>query len=129
MGRERLGRVHPALKRESVLFEDYVGELAKNAEKVLRRHGKDIAEMQFTQRRLADMAIDLYAMVAVLSRATAALEARGEEGAAQELELAVAFCNQAGHRLKRDVRGFDDNDDEARKSIADKAYASGGYDV
>jgi len=127
MGRERLTRVHPALKRESVIFEEYVGELAKNAEKVLRKHGKDIAEMQFTQRRIADLVTDLYAMAAVLSRATASLEARGEEGAAQELELATAFCDQASHRLKRNVRGFDDNDDEARKTIANKAYESGGY--
>jgi acyl-CoA dehydrogenase family protein 9 len=127
MGREQLTKAHPALKREAVLFEEYVGELAKNTEKVLRKHGREIAEMQFTQRRIAEMAMDLYAMAAVISRATSSLESKGDEGAAREVELATAFCEQASHRLKRNVRGFDDNDDEARKAIADHAYEAKGY--
>ena len=37
-------------------------ELARVVDEVLRRHGRDIAEMQYTQKRTADMAIDLYAI-------------------------------------------------------------------
>ena len=34
---------------------------AAGVDNVLRKHGRDIAEMQYTQKRTADMAIDLYA--------------------------------------------------------------------
>ncbi len=127
LGRERLHRVHPLLNRETVLFEEYTAELAKNIDKVLRKHGKDIAEMQFTQRRIADLAIDLYALVACLSRATKAIERRGEEGARREVELTTAFASGAEVRMADTVRAFDRNDDELRKAIAVRGYADANY--
>src|SRR5262249_35725965 len=85
LGRERMTRVHPLLSREGVLFEEFTGELAAQTENMLRKHGRDIAEMQFTQRRIADMAIDLYAVAACLARTTRAIERRGEDGARREV--------------------------------------------
>jgi acyl-CoA dehydrogenase family protein 9 len=122
LGRERLTRAHGALNREAVVFETFVGELAKNTDKMLRKHGRDIAEMQIAQRRLADMVIDLYAVVAVLSRTTRAIDRRGEEGARREIEMCMAFCGRAEHRMKRQMREFDANDDDVIKAIAQEAY-------
>ncbi len=127
LGRERLHRVHPLLNRETVLFEEYTAELARNVDKVLRKHGKDIAEMQFTQRRVADLAIDLYALVACLTRATRAIERRGEEGARREVELTTAFASGAEVRMADTVRAFERNDDELRKAIAVRGFADGTY--
>jgi acyl-CoA dehydrogenase family protein 9 len=127
LGRERLSRAHPLLNREAVVFEDYVAALARNVEKVLRKHGRDIAEMQYTQRRVADMAIDLYAIAAVVARTTRSIEKRGEEGARRELDLATIFVASAERRLAETARAFDANDDELRKAIASRAYVDGGY--
>ncbi len=127
LGRERMAKAHPLLNREVVVFEEYTTELAKNVEKVLRKHGKNIAEMQYTQRRVADMAIDLYGIACVVSRTTRALERRGEEGARREVDLATMFVNAAEKRLAGAVAGFERNDDELRKGIADRAYVDGGY--
>jgi acyl-CoA dehydrogenase family member 9 len=127
LGRERLHRVHPLLNKETVLFEDYTAELARNAEKVLRKHGKEIAEMQYTQRRLADLAIDLYALSACLSRTSRAIERKGEEGARREIELTTAFAGHAAERMAENVRDFERNDDELLKGIATRTYADGGY--
>ena len=44
----------------------------QNVDKALRRHNKNIAEMQLTQKRAADIAIDLYAIACCLSRTTRA---------------------------------------------------------
>src|SRR5262249_58585417 len=44
-----LTKAHPVLAREAVLFEQYTALLAKSVDSVLRRHGKNIAEMQYTQ--------------------------------------------------------------------------------
>ena len=125
--RERFSRAHPLLNRETVVFEDYAQELAKNTEKVLRKHGKEIAEMQYTQRRIADMAIDLFAIAATVSRTSRAIERGGEEGARREIDLTTVFVAGAEKRLAANVSSFDKNDDELRKAIASRAYVDGGY--
>jgi len=127
LGRERLNRAHPSLRREIVLFEEHTMMLSKSVDKVLRRHGKDIAEMQYTQRRMADMAIDLYALAACLSRTTRAIERKGEEGARREVEFTAAFANAAEKRLQANVTAFDANDDELLKGIAGQVYQDGAY--
>ena len=127
LGRERMTRAHPLLNREAVLFEDHVADLAKNVDKVLRRHGREIAEMQYTQRRVAEMAIELYAIAAVIARTTRSIERRGEEGARREVDLATIFVSGAEQRLAETVASFDKNDDELRKAVASKAYVDGGY--
>ncbi len=127
LGRERLNRAHPAVKRESVIFEDYTSQLSRQVDKVLRRHGKEIAEMQYTQGRVAEMAIDLYAIAATLSRTTRAIDKKGEDGARREIELTAAFCRAAEKRLAQTVAAFDDNDDELLKGIASRTYVDGQY--
>ncbi len=127
LGRERITRAHPILSRESVILEELTHDLVRNVDKVLRRHGRNIAEMQFTQKRVADMAIDLFAIASVISRTSRAIELRGEEGARREIALTHVFVNRAEKRLRDTAASFDKNDDELRKSIAAKAYNDGGY--
>ena len=127
LGRERMTRHHPILNREAVIFEEYTGELAKGVDKVIRKHGKNIAEMQFTQKRTADMAIDLYAIASSIARTTRAIEKRGEEGARREIDFTSIFVAAAEKRLADNVASFDKNDDELRKAVASKTYTDGGY--
>jgi len=127
LGRERMTRAHPLLSREAVVFEELTGELATATENVLRKHGRDIAEMQYTQKRIADMAIDLYAVAACLARTTRAIERRGEDGARREIDLTGIFTSAAQKRLRQNVYDFTRNDDELRKSVASRAYADGAY--
>ena len=94
---------------------------------MLRKHGKNIAEMQFTQKRVADIAIDLYAVAAMLARTTRAIERRGEEGARREIDLLTVFVGAAERRLRDQAAAFDKNDDELRKVVASKTYTDGGY--
>lgn len=126
-GRERMSRAHPLLSREAVLFEEYTQELGKAVDKVLRKHGREIAEMQFTQKRVAELAMDLYAIAACLSRTSQAIERRGEEGARREIDLTTLFCTSAEARMRNVVASFDKNDDDLRKSVAGRAYTDGVY--
>jgi acyl-CoA dehydrogenase family protein 9 len=127
LGRERLTRHHPSLGYEALVFEEYVQELGRGVDAVLRRHGRDIAEMQYTQKRAADMAIDLYGLAACISRSTRAIERRGEEGARREIDLTRIFAVAAERRLAQIVAAAAKNDDELRKDVATRAYADGGY--
>ena len=125
--RERLTRHHPTLGREAAIFDQYVQELGSGVESVLRRHLSDIAEMQYTQKRTADMAIALYGLVACISRTTRAIERRGVEGARREIDLTSIFASAAERRLAHLVAAVAKNDDELRKDVATRAYADGGY--
>jgi acyl-CoA dehydrogenase family member 9 len=127
LGRERMTLAHPLLNREGVVFEDYTAELTKNVDKALRKHGKNIAEMQYTQKRVADMAIDLYAIASVIARTTKAIQRRGEEGARREIDLTTIFVAAAELRLRTHNEAFEKNDDELRKNVASRAYTDGGY--
>jgi acyl-CoA dehydrogenase family protein 9 len=127
LGRERMTRAHPLLSREAVIFEELTGELATATENVLRKHGREIAEMQYTQKRVADMAVDLYAIAACLSRTTRAIERRGEDGARREIDLTAIFTAAAQKRLRQNVVDFTRNDDELRKAVASRSYVDGAY--
>jgi acyl-CoA dehydrogenase family protein 9 len=127
LGRERMTQAHPVLAREAVVLEEYSQDLARNVDKTLRKHGKNIAEMQYTQRRIADMAMDLFGIAAVVSRGSLAIARKGEEGSRREIDLASIFVSSAERRLEASVRAFDKNDDEVRKACASRAYVDGAY--
>jgi acyl-CoA dehydrogenase family protein 9 len=122
-----MNRVHPVLKREAVVFEESSAALAREAERVLRKHGRDIAEKQFVQKRIAEVAVDLYALAAVLSRTTRLVEQRGEEGARRELDLASGFAVLAQKRLADRLGHMERDEDELLKQVAVRSYEDGGY--
>ncbi len=125
--RERLERVHPVLARETVVFEEGVAGLAQAVESALRKHGREIAEMQFVQKRIAEVAIDLYALAAVLARTTRAIEHKGEAGAQRELHLAAAFAVLSRRRLSHRLESMERDSDELLKEVASQTYSDGGY--
>jgi acyl-CoA dehydrogenase family protein 9 len=127
IGRERLMRAHPVLAAETVLFERRTADLSTAVERVLRKHGKEIAERQFVQKRIAEVAMDLYALAATLSRTTRAIEARGEEGARREIELCQGFAVLAEKRLEDRLGEMERDSDELLKSIANRTYEDRGY--
>lgn len=129
LGRERLSRVHPALRNEAVVFEESVTELSRAIDSTLRKHRREIAEKQFVQKRVAEVAIDLYGLAAVLARATRAIEKRGESGAKQDIDLATGFAVLAKNRLKAHLKKMEQEDDELLKQIASSAYGEGGYNI
>lgn len=127
-GRERLGFVHPAVRAEAVLFEDGVLGLARETERVLRKHGTAISTRQFVQRRIAEVAIDLLTLAAVLARASRAIDKRGESGAARDIELTVGIGRLLGPRLRDRLNEMERETDELLKAIAARTYDEGGLD-
>ncbi len=127
LGRERIAAVHPVLKQESVIFEEGTAALARETERVLRKHGKEIALKQFVQRRIAESAIDLFAVASVLARTTSEIERRGESSCSQEVNLASAFCNLSRRRIESRLERMEREEDELLKQVAGQSYDEGGY--
>src|SRR5690606_37919534 len=118
--------IHPALRGEAVLFEDCVSGLARETDRVLRKHGSEITAKQFVQRRIADVAIDIYAVAAALARTSALIERRGGEGARRELDLATGFAQLAMRRLHQHLEPMERAEDELLKQIAQAAFDAAG---
>lgn len=127
LGRERLDKVHPSLKTEAVAFEEATLRLSREAANVLRRHGRDIAERQFVQKRLSEAAMDLYGLAATLSRTTRIIEERGESSARREIELTQAFASIATRRIAERLDQMERDEDELLKQIAATSYADRAY--
>jgi acyl-CoA dehydrogenase family protein 9 len=123
----KLERVHEALKREADMVEDVVHDLGLEVENLVIKHGKEIIEKQFLQERMANTAIDVYHAMAVLSRASAALERAGEDTAqaASDTDCARIFVPMAMRRARRSVRALGRNQDARLKAIAERALESG----
>jgi alkylation response protein AidB-like acyl-CoA dehydrogenase len=119
--------LHPAVKAEAETFEQSTRDLGVAADRILRKHGKNIIEKQFATRRLADILIDLYVTACVLSRVNAEVEEKGEAGAARELEILKVFAGRARRRIRFNINRIDDNDDEMVKSLADQAFDLEGF--
>lgn len=122
---DKLENVHAKLNGEVEKFNDYADELRSATEKVLMKFGKDVITKQFAQRRLADMAIDLFAMVAVISRLDTLLESHAN--AEYDLTVGKVFIEDAWRRIRRNARQLDANVDKERKQICEMVYERGAY--
>jgi acyl-CoA dehydrogenase family member 9 len=124
---DRPTKVHPSLAPEADQFGRYAGVFANAAETILRKHGKKVVDREYQQERLADVVIDLYAQIAVLSRATSSIAKKGEEKAAGEVEMARWFCHEAKHRMVGNLKALERNRDGLTTAISDRVYEAGGY--
>ena len=129
--RAQITKAHPALRKQVGDIEDMVQTFAGLCETVLRRHGKEIVEEQLPTKRLAEVAIDLLASCAVISRTTSLIERRGSVDKCQhELAMTVAFCHEARRRINANFRSANKNNDAELKAIADAVIERGAtHDV
>jgi len=116
-------RLHPSLRDSAEVFEDAARDLATAADRILRKHGRRIVDMQFATRRLADIMIDLFVLACVLARVDGAVRRLGVDGAAREREILEVFAGQVTRRVKSNFGKIDDNDDELIKGLADHAFS------
>lgn len=108
------------------LCEKYAVELSKASDRLLRKHGKHIADQQHAQKRVADIAIDLFVGLCVLSRVESLLQAK-HPAADDAVKIARLFARQARRRMARNVRGLERNEDEIIESLASSVLERGGY--
>ncbi|XP_053320315.1 very long-chain specific acyl-CoA dehydrogenase, mitochondrial [Spea bombifrons] len=99
------GHVHPELERSAELAVGALEDFGVTVEELLIRHGKRIVDEQFVLQRIADCAIDLYAMTVVLSRSSRSLE-QGLPGALHEKILCDIWCSEAQSRVRKTLRSL-----------------------
>ena len=127
LGQDRIVAAVPeVLRDDALIFEKYTLELARMTDVLLRRHGKKIVEKQFALQRVADVAIDLFVGLSVLSRASS-MQADDNEQHQQALAIAHMFSQKAKRRMNHNLRAVLRNEDESAKSLADYIFDNEGY--
>src|SRR5580700_2651670 len=127
VGRDKiLAQMPDTLREAAEVYERYTVELAKASDYLLRKHGKAIADRQHDLKRIADIGIDLFVGLCVLSRATALSRAPGEQGA-QAVGIARIFAQQAKRRMAANVRRITRNEDEEMDRLAGFILDRGSY--
>lgn len=117
-GRERFGTVHPSLAREGVIFEELIARFGSETERIARKHGDALGRRQFVQHRLAEVALDLFGVAAVLAATSQAVLQRGPERSRGVLDLATACVELARVRVGPALDHMDRDADELLKQVA-----------
>lgn len=126
-GRARIDtKFAPELAPLVTVYENYVRATARVAEQVLRKHGKRIFERQMVQKRIADLLIDLFVGLCVLSRADSVVRS-DPASTKQVVDIAQIFTHQARRRMVRNIRGADHNEDRSIDSLAAAILERGSY--
>ncbi|KAI5757186.1 ACADVL protein [Gulo gulo luscus] len=124
------GLVHPELNRSGELTVQALEQFASVVEAKLIKHKKGIVNEQLVLQRLADSAIDLYAMVVVLSRASRSLS-EGHPTAQHEKMLCDSWCIEAAARVRESMSALQSDPQQQElfrnfKSISKALVERGG---
>lgn len=98
---ERFGGLHAAIDPAVRELEDLVPRFGGAVERTLQEHGRSLEQRELAQARLSEASMNLLVGFACCSRVDAALKARGEEGAADELAVARKAVRDATGRVRR----------------------------
>lgn len=127
LGQNRIVSAVPdELRDDALVFEKYTLELGRMTDVMLRRHGKSIVDKQFALQRTADVAIDLFVGLCVLSRVSGMTDDASEQYR-QAVAIAHMFSQQAKRRINRSLRAMLHNEDDNAKSLASYICKLEGY--
>lgn len=129
MGSKILTKAHPELKEQAEKFSSLLGKFAISVEDTLIKYGKKIVDNEMPQGRLADMVIDLYVIIATISRTTAILNSSKatQDEKDHVLRLTKYICNDSGRKIKRNIKAMEKSNDKTIAKIAETVVKTGGY--
>ena len=123
----RLTKVAPPLAAEAEIVTRYTRAVGDAVETLLKKYGKGVIEKEYHQERLANVAIELYASLCTLSRASAAYSRLGAEKADDQIRVARTFVQGAKYRMVALLKEMDKNRDAEQTAISEMAYGGLQY--
>nr|XP_054771211.1 very long-chain specific acyl-CoA dehydrogenase, mitochondrial-like [Lytechinus pictus] len=95
--------VHPDLQESAAKTATSIEEFGVAVEGLLVKHGKKVVDKQFMLWRLADASIDIYSMMATLSRVSRSLS-ENAASAEHEKQICQLWCSEASERVTRNLK-------------------------
>lgn len=124
-----LTSVHPKLEEWSTEFSSMLGGFSIQVENTLMKYGKNIIGNEMPQKRIANMTIQLYVMVSVLSRTTSILndEEIGDDKKEYCLGLAELSLKRAQHEFISNLKEMTRNQDKLIEKVSNIVSENEGY--
>ena len=126
---DRLEGTHPALVWHKEKVEEWTKAFSLGVEKALVQHGRKVVRKGFLQERFANAAMNVFGMIATLSRLDTLVKERGPESCAHEMDLTKAFFAKAWREIRRELAALETNGDERTLRIAGETIERNGYQV
>jgi len=106
-----------------------LGDFAIHVENTLFKYGKNIIGNELPQGRIANMAIELYVQLAVLSRTTKILEDKEIPAEKKDyvLNLAKYSLRESRHKFQSNSKSMNKNYDEVTKQLSKSVCDNLGY--
>jgi acyl-CoA dehydrogenase family protein 9 len=89
-------------------------------------HGREVREMQYVQKRLAEAAIDLYGLYANIARVENLIR-NDHKTADQAFKISDMFSQQARSRIAKNLDDVIKNQDGTLNELADLMYSAKKY--
>ncbi len=124
-----LTNVHAKLDDWSTEFSSMLGGFSIQVENTLMKYGKNIIGNEMPQKRIANMTIQLYVMVSVLSRTTTILndENISDEKKEYSYGLAELALKRAQHEFVSNLKEMRKNQDKLIEKVSNTVSANEGY--
>jgi acyl-CoA dehydrogenase family protein 9 len=124
-----LTEAHPELEEIAEQFSSMMGGFAIQVENTLLKYGKNIISNELPQKRLSNMVVELYVMLATISRTTAIL---GMEKVPQEkkdyvLKLTKIACADSRSNFISNLKSMSKNTDKDVEAITKHMVEFEGY--
>jgi len=129
MGGRSLVQCHQSLEEQSNHFSSMLGDFAIHVENTLFKYGKNIIGNELPQGRIANMVIELYVTLAVLSRTTSILNSTTIDQKTKDyvLDLAKLSLHDCRYRFQASSKSMAKNLDEEQKRVSNFLGEQGGY--
>ena len=129
IGTKSLTLCHADLQEQAIFFSSMLSDFAIDVENTLIKYGKNIIGNQLPQGRIANMAIELYLYIAVLSRTSYILnnEKISAEKKKHALMLAKHSLKESRQRFKSSQRAMTSNQDKLTKELSASICEQDGY--
>lgn len=124
-----LTKAHASLEEEANYFSGMLSGFAIQVENTLIKYGKNIIGNEYPQGRIANMTIELYVMLALLSRTTSILNNTEVEQAKKD--YVIRLCKLSFYASRRrfisSLKGMTKNKDNMIKETSEMVVKNGGY--
>lgn len=115
------------LAGEREILAARTADLAMTVTAALVEHGRRIMDREYLQHRIADAAIELFALSATLSRTSAAIERSGGEEARRELLLTRTLFAESSERIRRALGAVTAHHDGSWEEIVEEVRKAGDH--
>ena len=124
-----LTKAHESLSEESEYFSELLSAFAIQVENTLIKDGKNIIGNEFPQARIANIAIELYVQLAVISRTTSILNNSdiNEDKKSYVLSLGKLALKDSRYKAISNLKSMTKNSDKEIKKISDLVCKYDGY--